>query len=190
MAISPATVEGYGENAACWILNKLYNVPMAIRLTGKVIIITGASSGIGRATALALAREGAVLILVARREALLEEVRREVEAAGGKADCLALDLTRRDEVSRMIGETHLKFGRIDVLINNAGFGFFGTIEATPASVVDEIFALNFKEPLFAIQYVTPIMRGQGSGHIVNISSVIGRVMTPYFRERSGAKTPK
>jgi short-subunit dehydrogenase len=147
---------------------------MAIELSGKIIIITGASSGIGRCTALALARERPQLVLVARRHELLAAVRIEVEKAGGKAEIMALDLTRREAVAQMIEQTQQKFGRIDVLINNAGFGFFGTVEATPAPVVDEIFALNFEAPLYATQYVTPIMRAQRSGHIVNVSSVAGK----------------
>jgi short-subunit dehydrogenase len=139
----------------------------------KVIIITGASSGIGRATALALARENARLVLVARRENLLRTL---AEETGGIS--MVLDLRQKDQVEAMIRRTKEEFGRIDVLINNAGFGFYGSVENTPASVVREIFDLNFDAPLLASQLVIPIMRAQGGGHIINVSSVVGKRALP------------
>jgi short-subunit dehydrogenase len=143
-------------------------------IAGKIIIITGASSGIGRATALALAREPAQLVLVARRENRLAELEEEIRKAGGSATSMVLDLRRRDHVETMIRSTHDRFGRIDVLINNAGFGFLGTVENTPAPVVREIFDLNFEAPLLASQLAIPIMKIQGGGHIINVSSVVGK----------------
>jgi uncharacterized protein len=143
-------------------------------IVDKVIIVTGASSGIGRATALALARAGAKLVLVARREALLASLEEEVRKRGGDAMVMTLDLRDRAQVEKMIHSTRDRFGRIDVLINNAGFGYWGTVEETPSSVVREIFDLNFDAPLFASQLVIPIMRAQGGGHIINVSSVVGR----------------
>jgi len=143
-------------------------------LRDKVIIITGASSGIGRATAVALAAEKTKLVLVARREERLASLGVEVERAGGSAFVLPLDLRETDRVKQMIHSTLDRFGRIDVLINNAAFGFYGSVESTPPDVVHEIFNLNFEAPLIAIQLVIPIMRTQGSGHIINISSVAGR----------------
>jgi short-subunit dehydrogenase len=146
---------------------------MAARtISGKVVIITGASSGIGRATAVALAREGAKLALVARRENLLRELEREI--AGATAVSMALDLRQKDNVETMIRSTRDLYGRIDVLINNAGFGFLGSVESTPDDVVREIFDLNFEAPLRASRLVIPIMRAQGGGQIINISSVAGR----------------
>src|SRR5262245_29567572 len=133
-------------------------------IDSKVIIVTGASSGIGRAVALALAPERAKLVLVARREALLESLAGEVRKGGGSAMVLALDLRERSDVEKMISSTLLQFGRIDVLINNAGFGYLGTVEETPAAVVREIFTLNFEAPLLASQLVIPIMKAQGGGH--------------------------
>ena len=143
-------------------------------IAGKVIIVTGASSGIGRAVALALAQERARMALVARREALLISLANEVRNAGGIATVFPLDLRERAQVQKMVSLTLEQFGRIDVLINNAGFGYLGTVEETPAAVVREIFDLNFEAPLFASQLVIPIMKGQGGGHIINISSVVGR----------------
>jgi short-subunit dehydrogenase len=143
-------------------------------IAGKVIIITGASSGIGRATALALAKERPQLVLVARRQNLLDGLEEIVVKAGAQARILTLDLRLKENVEKMIRSTHETFGRIDVLINNAGFGFFGTVEETPAAVVREIFDLNFEAPLLASQLVIPIMRSKGGGHIINVSSVAGR----------------
>src|SRR5262245_40632025 len=97
-------------------------------IANKVIIVTGASSGIGRAVALALARERARLVLVARRQPMLESLAKEVEQNGGSAVVLALDLRERSQVEKMISTTRDQFGRIDVLINNAGFGYLGTVE--------------------------------------------------------------
>jgi short-subunit dehydrogenase len=143
-------------------------------VSGKVIIITGASSGIGRAIALALAPERATLVLVARREPLLASLAEQVRAAGSTALALTLDLRQKEHVKMMVESTQKQFGRIDVLINNAGFGFYGSVESTPPEVVREIFDLNFEAPLLACQLVIPIMKASGSGHIINISSVAGR----------------
>ena len=148
---------------------------MAARsIADKVIIVTGASSGIGRATAQALAPERARLVLVARRQDRLASLEEEIRRAGSIAAAMPLDLRHRDQVETMIRSTHDRFGRVDVLINNAGFGFWGTVEDTPESLVREIFDLNFEAPFIACQLVIPIMRAQGGGHIINVSSVAGR----------------
>ena len=144
---------------------------MARTISGKVIIVTGASSGIGRAAALPLGREGAKLVLVARRENRLKELEAEIR---GDTLSLALDLRDKQQVERMIHSTVDRFGRIDVLINNAGFGFQGFVESTPQSVVREIFDLNFEAALLACQLAIPVMRKQGGGHIINVSSVVGK----------------
>jgi short-subunit dehydrogenase len=143
-------------------------------ISGKVIIVTGASSGIGRATALLLARERARLVLVARREKRLESLAEEVQSAGGTSMVLPLDLRQKDHVKKMIHTVQAEHGRIDVLINNAAFGFYGSVENTPADLVREIFDLNFEAPLIASQLAIPIMRAQGGGHLINVSSVAGK----------------
>ena len=131
---------------------------MARTIKDKVVIITGASSGIGRATAVALGREGAKLVLVARRENRLKELEQEI---GGDILSLILDLGDKRQVEQMIRAAHDRCGRIDVLINNAGFGFLGSVESTPHAVVREIFDLNFEAPLLASQLAIPIMREIG-----------------------------
>jgi short-subunit dehydrogenase len=140
-------------------------------IAGKVIIVTGASSGIGRAAALMLGRENARLALVARREDRLRQLAGEI---GSDPLVLPLDLRGRSGVEEMIRTTQVRFGRIDILINNAGFGFLGSVERTPPAVVREIFDLNFEAPLLASQLVIPIMRAQGAGHIINVSSIVGK----------------
>ena len=140
----------------------------------KRILITGASSGIGRATALILAREGATLFLVARRRELLRTLEEEVKRYGAPAHSMVFDLSDHEQVGEMIRVADRSMGGIDVLVNNAAFGYFGTVENTPASVVKEIFAVNFEAPLLASQLVIPIMRRQGAGHIINVSSVAGK----------------
>src|SRR5436305_8989718 len=148
---------------------------MAKLIKGKVIIVTGASSGIGRSTALALGREHARLVLVARRENRLKELEKEI---GGDTLLLTLDLREKAQVEQMIRLTVEQYGRIDVLINNAGFGFQGSVENTPPQVVREIFDLNFDAALLACQLAVPIMRKQGGGHIINVSSIVGRRAIP------------
>jgi short-subunit dehydrogenase len=143
-------------------------------IANKVIIITGASSGIGRATALALGGERATLVLVARREQLLRDLEDQIRREGGTALSLPSDLREKAHVQKMIHSTRDQFGRIDVLINNAAFGFYGTVENTPPAVVREIFDLNFEAPLLACQLAIPIMRAQGTGHIINVSSIAGK----------------
>ena len=143
-------------------------------IRGKAIVLTGASAGIGRAAALGLAREGARLFLVARRADRLAEVDAEVRKLGGTAFVQALDLRHADSVKTMIRSACEKLGRIDVLINNAAFGYFGTVEKTPPALVREIFEVNFEAPLLASQLVIPIMKRQGGGHIINVSSVVGK----------------
>ena len=148
---------------------------MAARIIAdKVIIVTGASSGIGRATALALARERAKLVLVARRERLLAALEIEIKNAGGTAISLPVDLQQEDSAETMMLTARERFGRIDILINNAAFGFYGSVENTAPEVVREIFDVNFEAPLRACQRVIPIMRAQGGGHIINVSSIAGK----------------
>ena len=140
----------------------------------KVILITGASSGIGRATALELASSEVTLILVARRLDLLETLEAEVRQIGGAAMSIPADLSVSENVDRMMASALERHGRIDVLINNAGVGYYGTVEHMSREVMGEILALNFTAPVIAIQRVLPIMKAKGRGHIINVSSVVGK----------------
>jgi short-subunit dehydrogenase len=147
---------------------------MKQEIRDKVVIVTGASSGIGRATSLALARRGARLALVARRQAHLIQLQQDIQKFGASAEILVLDLQLASNVKAMIEFVYESFGRIDVLINNAGFGYFGTVEETTPAIAREIFELNFEAPVLASQLVIPIMRAQKSGHIINVSSIAGK----------------
>ena len=173
--VSSATISGSAAPSAPSPASHVYNQNVVRTISDKVVIVTGASSGIGRATAIALAREGAKLVLVARREHRLRELASEICR---NSLVLPLDLRDKQQVEQMIRSAVDRFGRIDVLINNAGFGFMGSVESTPQAVIREIFDLNFEAPLLACQLVTPIMRKQGGGHIINISSVVGRRALP------------
>jgi short-subunit dehydrogenase len=144
----------------------------------KVVIVTGASAGIGEATARMLARNGAHVVITARREDRLNALKREIEAAGGKATAVAGDITSEDHRRRLIGETMAIAGRIDGLVNNAGYGQRGPIEIVPIEKIRENFETNLFSLIALTQLVIPIMRKQSSGRIVNISSVAGKIARP------------
>jgi short-subunit dehydrogenase len=140
----------------------------------KVVLITGASSGIGRATALELASRDVTLVLVARRLELLKTLEAEIRQSGGAAMSIEADLSVPENVDRMVDSTLESHGSIDVLINNAAVGYFGTVENMSREVMSEIIALNFIAPVIAIQGVLPAMKAKGRGHIINVSSVVGK----------------
>jgi short-subunit dehydrogenase len=148
------------------------------RLRGRVVIVTGASAGIGQESARYLAREGASLVLVARRAERLDALGREIERGGGQALQVASDITSAKDRERIIEETMTRFGRIDALVNNAGYGQRGPIEIVPVDSIRENFETNLFSLIALTQLVIPIMRKQGEGRIVNISSVAGRIARP------------
>jgi short-subunit dehydrogenase len=147
-------------------------------LKGRVAVITGASSGIGRAAALALARQGVRVILGARRHERLQEVVEGIRVTGGEARGLRTDVTRPEDVSRLVREAMAAFGRLDILVNNAGLGHFGRLESMPVEEIRYLFDVNVLGTIHGIQAVVPIMRSQRSGHIINVSSVVGKRATP------------
>jgi len=152
---------------------------MAKDLRGRVAIITGASSGIGRELALAFAREGTRLVLAARREEKLREVAKAVSAMEGEALVVPTDVGVQAQVEHMIEATMSRFGRIDILVNNAGYGLFASVEDTTTDDVRRIMEVNFMGAFYGIKAVLPIMRQQGWGHIINVSSVVGKRALPY-----------
>lgn len=149
------------------------------KLEGQVVIITGASAGIGAETARRLARGGARVVLNARRQDRLDALKREIESAGGNALAVAGDVTSADDRRRLISETMNAHSRIDGLVNNAGYGQRGPLEIVPIEAIRKNFETNVFSLLALTQLVMPVMRGQGSGTIVNISSVAGRVARPF-----------
>jgi len=143
---------------------------MNSRLKGKIAIVTGAGSGIGRACALALAREDAKVALVGRRKTLLEEVAREI---GDSALVLAADISRKDEIDRIIEDTVARFGGLNVLLNNAGVLHIGTAEQITEEQWDETFNINVRAVWLLARAVLPQMRRAGGGSIINMASVLG-----------------
>jgi short-subunit dehydrogenase len=147
-------------------------------LRDRVAVITGASSGIGRAAALAFAREGVRVVLGARRAGRLHEAVEAIQRAGGQARALQTDVTRPEDVQRLVGEAVAAFGRLDILVNNAGIGYFGRLESMPVEEARHLFEVNVMGTIYGIQSAVPIMRSQRSGHIINVSSVVGKRATP------------
>ncbi|WP_342315491.1 SDR family oxidoreductase [Lysobacter sp. FW306-1B-D06B] len=144
-------------------------------IAGKVIAITGASSGIGEATALRLAKHGALLALGARRTDRLEALAARIREAGGEAPLVhALDVTRREEVEAFVQATLARHGRIDVLVNNAGVMPLSRMADLKVDEWERMVDVNVKGVLFGIGAVLPSMNAQRSGQIVNVSSVAGR----------------
>jgi len=143
---------------------------MNSRLNGKIAIITGAGSGIGRACALALAREGTKVALVGRRKSLLEEVAHEI---GDSAFVLAADISKKDEIDRIVEQTVAHFGSLNVLLNNAGVLHIGTVEQITEEQWDETFNINVRGLWLLSRAVLPPMRKAGGGSIINMASVLG-----------------
>ena len=148
---------------------------MAGQLMGKVAVITGASSGIGEATALALAAEGARVTLAARRTDRLAALAQRVAEAGGEALTLETDVTDFAQVQRMVQQTADKWGRLDILVNNAGVMLLGRIVGADIADWQRMVNINLLGLMYATHEALPLMQAQGGGEIVNISSVAGRV---------------
>ena len=147
-------------------------------MNGKVVIITGASSGIGAAVARRLARDGMRLTLVARRLDRLEQVAVDVKTLGGEALIVQTDVRNRDELQRMVQATYDRWGRIDVLLNNAGMGHDRLlIRIKPEKIRDEIH-INLIAVIECTQAGLPVMLRQKSGHIINAASIAGLIATP------------
>jgi short-subunit dehydrogenase len=148
------------------------------RLDKQVAIVTGASAGIGEATARELAREGAIVVMAARRLDRLDQIKHEIESSGGKAVTVACDITVPEDRERLVSEALKVSGRIDSLVNNAGYGQRGPIELVPVEKIRQNFETNLFSLIALTQLAIPVMRRQGSGRIVNISSVAGRIARP------------
>jgi len=142
-------------------------------IADKVIIITGASSGIGAVIARRMATEGAAVALAARREDKLKAVCNEITAAGGKAAYFVVDVTSQQQVTDMVGKVAKKFGRVDVIVNNAGLMAMAPLSACRTDEWDRMIDINVKGLLYGVAAVWPIFEKQKAGHFINISSVAG-----------------
>jgi NADP-dependent 3-hydroxy acid dehydrogenase YdfG len=148
---------------------------MSSGLEGQVVAITGASSGIGEATALACARAGAAVALAARRTERIEALAKRIEQEGGRAIAVPADVGEEAHAREFVQRAHAELGRLDVLVNNAGVMLLGPIENAPTEEWRRMIHANLFGVLYCTHTALPLMRAQGSGHIVNVSSVAGRV---------------
>jgi meso-butanediol dehydrogenase / (S,S)-butanediol dehydrogenase / diacetyl reductase len=146
-----------------------------MRLDGKACVITGGGSGIGRATCLLFAHEGARLIVADKRRAAAEAVAAECGAAGAEAIAVETDVSRAADVGRMIGEAIRAFGRVDVLVNNAGYGIAGSVVETDDQAWDDLMAVNLRGVFLCCKQAIPAMTARGGGTIVNVASVVAAV---------------
>lgn len=147
-------------------------------IQGKVVVITGASSGLGEATARLLSAQGASVVLGARRLDRLKTLADALAAGGGKALAVVTDVTNRDQVKRLVDTAVQKFGRIDVIINNAGLMPQSLIESLKVDEWDRMIDVNIKGVLYGIAAALPYMKQQKSGQIINVSSVAGHKVGP------------
>jgi NAD(P)-dependent dehydrogenase (short-subunit alcohol dehydrogenase family) len=160
-----------------------------VKLKDRVAIVTGAASGIGRASAIAYAREGARLVVADTNERGGNETTAAILAEGNDAFFARVDVTREAEIAQMISETVDRWGQIDILFNNAGVVLVKPIELMSEAEWDRVMAINVKAAFFAIKHVVPHMRRAGKGAILNtgsIASLSGQVGTPVYSASKGA----
>lgn len=144
-----------------------------MRLKDKIALVTGASRGIGRASALALSREGATIVGAARTMADLESLAKEIEGAGGKSLMIQTDVVKSAEVAACVKKTVAELGRVDVLVNNVGIGGYRPFLDWSEEDYDRIMTTNVKSTWLFCKEVIPHMRKAGGGHIINVASVAG-----------------
>ncbi len=144
------------------------------RLSGKVALVTGASSGIGRASALALAREGATVVLTARRKQRLQNVEAEVRKLGGESAVIVGDATNEKTAVECVTAAVDRFGTLDILVNNVGVGNYKNLVDTSAEEYDELMVTNVRSTFLFTRHAVPVMMKQRSGIILMISSMAGR----------------
>ena len=146
---------------------------MTDNITGKVVVITGASSGMGEATARDLAAKGAKVVLGARRMDRLEALVKEIRDAGGEAVAVATDVAKLEDVQKLVATAKESFGRVDVIFNNAGLMPLSPLESLRIDEWDRMIDVNMKGTLYGIAAALPYMKEQKSGHVINVSSVYG-----------------
>ena len=154
-------------------------------MTDRVVVITGASGGIGAAVSELVGRSGASVVLVARREEALRTV---ATRSGERVFALTADMTRREDVQRVVVEAIAHFGHLDVWINNVGRGIFRQPSQLTDDDVDDMMRINVKSALYGMQEVLPHFKARGTGHVINVSSVLGRIPAAAYRSAyNGAK---
>jgi NADP-dependent 3-hydroxy acid dehydrogenase YdfG len=153
----------------------------------KIVVVTGASSGLGEATARLLSAQGATVVLGARRADRLEALAKDIEARGGKALALQTDVTRREQVKALVDSAVQTYGRIDVMINNAGLMPQAPLEQLKVDEWDRTIDVNLRGVTYGIAAALPHMQRQKSGHFVNVSSVAGHRVGPGFAVYAATK---
>jgi short-subunit dehydrogenase len=154
-------------------------------MSEKVIVVTGASAGIGAAAAEELAKRGHALVLVARRQDALAAV---AKRCGDRAQIVTADVSRRDEVQRVVSDALARWGRVDVWINNVGQGITRAPSELTDEDVDSVMAVNVKSALYGMQEILPHFKSRNDGQVINVSSMLGRMPSAVFRSAySGAK---
>lgn len=156
-------------------------------INGKVVVLTGGSSGLGESTARLLAEKGAKVFLGARREEKLTKIVADIEAAGGEAGHQAVDVTSRDEVEQFVSAAVRRFGRVDVFVNNAGLMPLSPLSALKVDEWDRMVDVNIKGVLYGIASALPRMREQQDGHVITLSSVAAHVVFENSAVYSGTK---
>ena len=154
---------------------------------GRVVAITGASAGIGRATALRLARDGAAIVVCARRLDRLEQLRAEIEAAGGQALPIVADVAREADMHDLVARAVERFGRLDVMMCNAGFAIYGAIDDITPDQMRRLVDINYFGTYYATRAALPVFRRQGAGHILIVSSIVGKRGVPFMGAYSATK---
>jgi NADP-dependent 3-hydroxy acid dehydrogenase YdfG len=160
---------------------------MSNNIAGKVVVITGASSGLGEATARLLSAEGASVVLGARRVERLQALADELTGKGGKALAVATDVTDREQVKALVDAAVQAFERIDVILNNAGLMPQAPLERLKVDEWDRMIDVNLKGVLYGIAAALPHMRRQKAGHVINVSSVAGHKVGPGFTVYAATK---
>jgi short-subunit dehydrogenase len=156
-------------------------------LKGTAAAITGASSGIGLAVAEHLAREGVAVVLGARRVERLDAAVSRIRAAGGRAQSVPMDVTRGAEVAELVSGARQAFGRLDIMICNAGFGYYGTVEEMDPDVMQRMMDVNFMGTFHGARAALPVFRQQGHGHLIFVSSIAGKRGIPLMSGYSATK---
>ena len=153
----------------------------------RVTAITGASAGIGRATALRLARDGGAVLLSARRQDRLDEVAAEVRQAGGAAVVVPSDVTSEADMERLVASAVERFGRLDAVMCNAGFGIYGRLDDITAAQMRSLIEVNYLGTYNAARAALPLFRRQASGHIIVVSSIVGQRGVPFMGAYAATK---
>src|SRR5688572_25156989 len=160
---------------------------MARAISEQVVVITGASSGIGRETALLFGRQGASVVLAARNEEALREVAQQIESEGGRAHVLPTDVAEWTQVERLAKGAVKTFGRIDTWVNDAGVAEYATVEQMTIEEIDRIIKVNLMGEIYGMKAALPHLKSQEQGTIINVSSVLGVRSVPLQAAYCAAK---